>query len=250
MNGSTAKKLTVTYDVPDADDTWELTDENVPESVWHDAIIELLKLILRAWAERANVSALITSNLALRWQRDRWKVGVDPDVALYIPPPPEGEDTLSVCTWEPGHEPPRVAIEVVSKSTASKDYLTGPEQYAASGTQELWVFDPKHLGPKKRGGPAVLQVWHRDPTGSFRQIYRGNGPFESPEMEAWLVVTKDGMRLRLADDREGTRLWLTAEEQERTRAEQERMRAEQHAIAQEAEIKALRAELERLRSGG
>ncbi|HLM73678.1 MAG TPA: Uma2 family endonuclease, partial [Polyangiaceae bacterium] len=130
-------------------------------------------------------------------------------MAMYIPPPPEGEDTESVCTWEPGHGPPRVALEVVSQSTASMDYVAGPDQYAASGTIELWVFDPKRLGPKVRGGPFALQVWRRDETGSFRQIYRGDGPFHSPEIGAWLVVTNNGMRLRLADDPEGACLWLT-----------------------------------------
>jgi Uma2 family endonuclease len=258
MNKSTAQKMTVTYDVPDADESWELTEEDMPESAWHDAIIEVLKLMFRAWLTRAEVGALIVSNLALRWRRDWRKVGVAPDVAMYVPPPPEGEDTLSVCAWKPGHGPPRVAVEVVSRSTATKDYITAPDQYAASGTTELWVFDPKRLGPKVRGGPFVLQVWRRDEAGSFRQIYRGAGPFKSPEMGAWLVVTDNGMRLRLADDRNGAHLWPTVAEraeqertraeQERTRAEQERTRADQRAIELEAELDALRAELERLRS--
>lgn len=239
MNGSTEQRTTVTYEVPDADESWELTEEEVPEPAWHDAIIDLLKLTLRAWATRTEVSALIVSHLALRWRRDRWKVGVAPDVAIYIPPPPEGEDTESVCTWESGHGPPRVAVEVVSRSAASKDYGTGPDPYAASGTRELWVFDPKRLGPRVRGGPFVLEVWRRDETGGFRQVYRGSGPFQSPELGAWLVVTDGGMRLRLADDPQGERLWLMGAEH-----------AERRARDLEAEAGSLRAELERLRSGG
>jgi Uma2 family endonuclease len=247
MKGATAQKITLTYDVPDADDSWELEEQDVPESAWHDAIIELLKLVLKAWAARANMSALVASNLALRWKRYRWKIGVDPDVAMYIPAPPEGEDTASVCTWQPEHAPPRIAVEVVSRSTATKDYVTGPEQYAASGTKELWVFDPKRLGPKARGGPAVLQLWRRAEDGSFKQLYRGDGPCQSPELDAWLVVTDNGTRLRIADDRKGARLWLTAEEQERELAELERKRSEKRAAELEAELKALRAELKRLR---
>ncbi|MEZ4294491.1 MAG: Uma2 family endonuclease [Polyangiaceae bacterium] len=246
MNSATAQRTTVTYDVPEVDESWELAEEDVPESAWHDAIIEMLKLLLRAWAARNEVNALICSNVALRWRREHWKIGVDPDVALCIPAPPEGEDTTSLCTWQPGHAPPRVAVEVVSRSTASKDYLTGPDQYAASGTNELWVFDPKRLGPKLRGGPFVLQVWRRDEAGNFRQVYRGNGPFQSPEMGAWLVVTDGGMRLRLAEDAQGTRLWPTAAEER----EQARARAEQRSTALESEVQALRAELERLRGGG
>ncbi|MBK8252598.1 MAG: Uma2 family endonuclease [Polyangiaceae bacterium] len=252
MNGATAHKITVTYDVPDADESWELEEEDVPESAWHDAIIEMLKLVLRAWAARTDLNALICSNVALRWQREHWKIGVDPDVAVCIPAPPEGEDTTSICTWQPGHSPPRVAVEVVSRSTASKDYLSAPDRYAASGTNELWVFDPKRLGPKLHGGPYVLQVWHRDDAGSFRQVYRGKGPFRSPEIGAWLVVTDGGMRLRLADDSEGTRLWPTAaeeKEQQRALAEQKRALADQRATALDAEVSALRAELDRLRRG-
>jgi Uma2 family endonuclease len=118
MSGSPAQKVMIAYEVPEADASWELEEENVPESAWHDAVIELLKLILRAWAERAALDSLIASHLALRWNPKLWKVGVDPDVAVYLPAPPEGEDTASVCTWDPGHHPPRVAVEVVSRSTA------------------------------------------------------------------------------------------------------------------------------------
>ncbi len=239
MSGSPAQKVTVSYEVPEADETWELQEEDVPESAWHDAIIELLKLVLRAWAARASVDALIASNLALRWSQTRWKVGVDPDVAVYVPPPPDGEDTSSVCTWEPGHSPPRVAVEVVSRSTATKDYVTGPDQYAASGTTELWVFDPKLYGPKVHGGPFLVQLWRRDEGGVFRQLYRGDGPCRSPEMGAWLVVTDNGTRLRLADDRDGLHLWPTTAERESERA-----------TSLEAEVARLRAEVERLRRDG
>lgn len=258
MSGSVVTKTSVVYEVPDADESWELEEEDMPESAWHDAVIELMKLILRAWAERVGIDAMITSNLALRWNRARWKVGVDPDVAVYVPPPPDGLQTSSVCTWEHGHHPPRVAVEMVSKSTAAKDYVTGPDQYAASGTAELWVFDPHRYGPKVHGGPFALQVWRRDESGDFRQIYRGDGPCWSPEMSAWLVV-HDGVRLRLADDRDALHLWPTTTERaevareraeaERERAEAERERAVQRSAQYEAEIAALRAEVARLRDG-
>lgn len=259
-----AQKITVSYEVPEADESWELEEQDVPESAWHDAIIELLKLVLRGWASRASVDALIASNLALRWVPTQWKVGVDPDVALYVPPPSGGEDTSSVCTWEPDQHPPRVAVEVVSKSTAAKDYVRAPDQYAASGTAELWVFDPKRYGPKVHGGPFLLQVWRREADGVFRQLYRGEGPCRSPEMDAWLVVTDGGTRLRLSDDPDALHLWPTPEERaeiereraeggreraesERERAESERERERARAAALEVELAALRAEVERLR---
>jgi Uma2 family endonuclease len=249
MSGSPAPKVMVAYEVPEADASWELEEENVPESAWHDAVIELLKLILRAWAARAALDSLIASNLALRWDPKLWKVGVDPDVAVYLPSPPEGEDTASVCTWEPGHHPPRVAVEVVSRSTATRDYVTKPDQYAASGTNELWVFDPKLHGPRVHGGPFLLQVWRRDEAGVFCQLYRGDGPCRSPELGAWLVVTDGDTRLRLADDRDGQKLWPTTAERERAERERERERANERAASLEAELAAMRDELARLRGG-
>ncbi len=249
MSGSSAPKVMIAYEVPEADASWELEEEDVPESAWHDAIIELLKLILREWAARAALDTLIASNLALRWEPTLWKVGVDPDVAVYLPAPPEGEDTASVCTWEPGHHPPRIAVEVVSRSTATKDYLTKPDQYAASRTHELWVFDPKLYGPRVHGGPFLLQLWRRDEGGVFRQLYRGDGPCWSPELGAWLVVTDDDTRLRLADDRDGQNLWPTAAERAERERERERVQANARADVLEAELAALREELARLRRG-
>jgi Uma2 family endonuclease len=252
MSNANAQKVFVAYEVPDADAGWELEEQDMPESALHDAIIDLLKLVLKAWVTRARLDALIASNLALRWDEKRFKVGVDPDVAVYVPPPPEGEETTSVCTWETGHAPPRIAVEVVSKSTASKDYVNAPNQYAASGTIELWVFDPKRFGPRQNGGPFVLQLWRRDDAGVFRQLYRGDGPCMSPELGAWLVVTDRQTRLRIADDPEGTRLWLTDKEraeQETLRAELARDQAEAKNAGLEAELAALRAELARLRGG-
>jgi Uma2 family endonuclease len=266
MSNANAQKVFVAYEVPDADAGWELEEQDMPESALHDAIIDLLKHVLKAWVTRANLDALVASNLALRWDEQRFKVGVDPDVAVYVPTPPEGEETTSVCTWERDHLPPRIAVEVVSKSTASKDYITAPNQYAASGTTELWVFDPKRFGPRQNGGPFVLQLWRRDDAGVFRQLYRGDGPCKSPELGAWLVVTDQRTRLRIADDPEGTQLWLTAEERverekqsverekqsvEREKQSVERARdaAEAKSAGLEAELAVLRAELARLRGG-
>ena len=226
------------YSVPDVDDRWVLEEENVPESALHDAIIHLLVEILHAWAARVGRVIFAGSNIALRWDAKRPQVGVDPDVYFVEPPPPDGEDSTSLCTWKPGQNPPRVAVEVVSENTADKDYGDGPERYAASGTEELWVFDPLRLGPELRGGPYLLQLWERDERGAFVRTYAGDGPVRSQVLDAWLVVTSGGRRLRLANDPYGNELWPTEAETER--AEKEIARAE---------VEALRAELARLRGG-
>ena len=147
-----AHKVELVYEVLDHDERWLLEEDTMPESALHDAILELLSLILKAWLRRTARAGQVGRNLAVRWDKTRTNVGVDPDLCLLDPAPPE-ESATSLCTWLPGHHPPRVALEVVSEGTARKDYEDNPERYAASRTQELWIFDPLALGPALRGDP-------------------------------------------------------------------------------------------------
>jgi Uma2 family endonuclease len=223
------------YDVPVVRDDWVLPEEPMPESQPHDLVLDLLKAILLAWVARTGRDAQVARNLAVRWDEDRPRMGVDPDLCILSPRTPEGDELTSLCLWRPGHEPPRVAIEVVSESNPRKDYVTAPERYAASGTQELWIFDPKLAGPTSHGGPHRLQIWARDEDGSFRQRYGGPGPARSNALDGWLFPVDEGRRLRIADDEAGTAWWLTPEEQERAATEQERAAKEQERAAKEQE---------------
>jgi hypothetical protein len=121
---------------------------------------------------------------------------------------------------------------VVSESTAKKDYEEAPWAHAKAGTKELWVFDPELLGPTGSGGPFVLHVWRRQEDGTMKRVHAGSGPAWSEEMEAWLVVTDEGTRLRLAEDREGTKLWPT--EAEARAQEAAKMQRDAEVKAQEA----------------
>ena len=143
-----------------------------------------------------------------------------------------------------------MAFEVASENNADKDYGAGPRKHAAAGVGELWVFDPLRVGPDDDGGPWALQVWSRDDDDVFRRVYAGDGPAWSGFFRAWLVVSGDGMLLRMSDDAEGTKLWPTEGEEtehERAeklheRAEKERERAEkERALARVAELEALLA---------
>jgi hypothetical protein len=156
----------------------------------------------------------------------------------------------SVLTWKPGVSPPRVAVEIVSEKTAHKDSTYGPLKYGASGTRELWVFDPEGYGrTEDRRGPWVLQVW-RKVRGRFQRAYAGDGPYFSRELGAWLVVIGD--LLRVANDRAGKDLWPTAAERakaEAARAEAEAARAEAEAAradAAEARVRELEAAMKKL----
>jgi Uma2 family endonuclease len=202
------------YAVPTVRDGWELTEAVMPESVFHDEAAALIKAILEHWVEHRRVPAQVVRNLAVRWVKHRPQVGVDPDVAVLSPPPPveSDGDLTSVRTWVDGNVAPILAIEVVSDGNLHKDYVVAPEKYAASGIGELWVFDPKLCGPASHGGPYRLQVWRRDPDGTFTRVYAGDGPAYSLAIEGHLVVMDGGRTLRISDDDAGHALWLTAEE--------------------------------------
>jgi len=227
--------VTLRYQVPRSRDEWTLPEEPVPESQPHDTALDTLKALLAAWVARTGLDAQVARNLALRWDPKRPNVGANPDLCLIQPSTPEGRRLSSLCLWQQGHLPPPLVIEVVSENRPQKDYVTAPERYAACGVQELWVFDPLLCGPASHGGPVRLQVWRRDDEGEFRRQNAGDGPAYSPLLDAWLVVVSDGMELRIASDRTGRDLWLTAEERERAEKDRERAEKEQ-ALERVAEL--------------
>jgi Uma2 family endonuclease len=227
------------------DDDWVLPEEPVPESSLHDLASDLLKLLLLAWVARLGRLALphVGRNLGVHWDKDRPAIGVAPDILVLDPPPPEGElDLTSLQLWKEGHHPPVLAVEIVSSSRPAKDYVTSPERYAASGTQELWIFDPRLAGPKRDGGPHRLQIWRRGGEDSFERIYAGDGPAFSPAVSGWLFVVREGHLLRIADDEAGTRWWMTEAETERAAKKAECAAKEEALRMLEAERAAKEAE--------
>lgn len=192
---------------------WELSEATVPESVIHDQAVELLKALLVAWAARRQSRLFVARNLAVRWNEAAPRIGVDPDVCVLEISPREAASLRSVRTWVPGEPPPMLAIEVVSETNADKDYSIAPDKYAASGTGELWIFDPLLTGPTKNGGPFRIQIWQRNASGELFRSHAGEGPAFSPVLNGYVVTADDGKKLRIADDEGATRLWLTAEEE-------------------------------------
>jgi Uma2 family endonuclease len=237
-------RVSLRYDVDRVRDDWVLPEETVPESRSHDLVLDLLKALLVMWARRAGRTVQVGRNLAIRWEQNRPSVGVDPDIYVVEPPPPEGDQVTSLRLWEPGHAPPLLAIEVVSRSNATKDYAAAPDKYAACGAKELWIFDPGLAGPTAHGGPLRLQVWARDDEDAFVRTYAGEGPVFSKAVGGWLFAVDEGQQLRIADDAQGTSWWMTAEEAERAAKEAERA-AKEEALRRLAEIE---AELARLKA--
>lgn len=229
MAQSSPRAFGVRYEVFErADRAWDLSEETLPESVPHLEAVDLLYALLSFWASSRPGDAFVGRNLAVRWNEQRPSVGVDPDVSLFRPAPPDARNLTSVRTWVAGHAPPVLGIEVVSNTNPRKDSTIAPDKYAASGTGELWVFDPLLAGPASQGGPHRLQLWTRRADGDLVRTYTGEGPVFSPVLQAWLVVTEEGRKLRIATAADAAQLWLTGEESERA--------AKEAALAKLAEL--------------
>lgn len=226
---------------------WYIEDEEqVPESRPHDLEGDHLRQLFLAWEARVQRRLAVGRNIAVRWDESHPGVGVDPDVYIIEDPPADFDDQPSLRTWESGHYPPLLAVEIVSESRPEKDYTQSPAKYATNGTRELWIFDPKMCRAKKHGKPIRLQVWRRDDNGDFSCVYAGEGPVYSDAISAWIFVTNEGQNLNIANDAEGTSWWMTPAEQEREAKLQERAAKEQALATKEFERVAKEAALKQL----
>lgn len=143
----------IEYDVIPDDEAWVLVDEdNMSESREHRTRSTVLESVLACRIAQTAWDAEVGCNRGLRWDPKHTRWGVDPDVYLMVPKPPAQYTQVSLRTWDAGVSPPLVAVEFVSENNARKDYEIAPDKYAASGTYELWVFDPSSSG---RGCAAV-----------------------------------------------------------------------------------------------
>jgi len=138
MAASDPRLVTLRYAVACAPDDWTLDDEaKVPEAhPHHRRALELEELLAR-WAAESGRSLHVGGNLAIRWDEAHPRIGVDPDVYVVEPAPPQAEELRSLRLWAPGNAPTLLAVEIVSASHPTKDYLAAPEKYAASGTRAL-----------------------------------------------------------------------------------------------------------------
>jgi hypothetical protein len=157
---------------------------------------------------------------------------------------------MSLRLWLPGHHAPKLAIEVVSPSHPTKDYIKAPEKYAASGTAELWILDPRLEGPRRTGGPYRIQVWRRLADAAFAQIYAGDGPAWSEAVQGWIHSLPDRAWVALASDEAGLDRWLTGEEAERAAREAAQREAQAERGAREACDRRIRELEELLRRKG
>jgi len=229
---------------------WYLTDEeDMGEGGEQEQIIWMLKQVLTQLSrERGWQDVHIGADQFFAWVEHEPLVRVSPDVYVLDHPPPRPLPP-SWQTWLPGHWPPRLAFEIVSGETWRKDYHDSPEKYAQLGTRELVVFDPEAAAGRNTSAERVaLQVFRREADSGFARVYRGAGPARSDELEAWLVVLREGEAaiLGVSRDAEGRDLVPTLE-QARERAEL--AREQERAAREQAErrLAAALAELERIK---
>ena len=243
-----SERVAAWYEVDAEAQPWFLEDEDVPETPTHDRAIRLLVELLEAWCARSGRDVLVARNLGCRWDPDDARRGMDPDVVLLEPAPADPEAMTTLRTYDPAEPRPRLAVEVVSPWTADKDYGDAHLRAARIGADELWVFDPRRVGPSSAGGPFRLQLWRRVPGDlpTMRRVHAGEGPVFSPLVGAWLVVSEGGARLRLADDPAGARLWPASAERA-AEAEREAEAARSEAEAARSDAQAARSELEAVR---
>lgn len=234
--------------VPDPE-RWVLTEEQVPESSPHEILSERIKHLLLGWAARAGRTVKIGRNLAIRWDPEHPRYGVDPDVYIVEPPPPEGDEVESLLLWKPGRVPPLLAVEIVSKSHPTKDYIDAPRKYAACGVGELWILDPRLVGPHDAGGPHRIQIWRRLDSGDLTLLHAAEGPAWSEAVQGWVRATPGGRSIDLTSDEAGEERWLTPEEAERTAKEAARA-AEQAALRRAEAAERRVQELEALLAQG
>jgi hypothetical protein len=244
-----AARIELRYPLRTREAEWAIPDDwPVPQSIPHSLAVNHLASVLRQWASLQDRPLFVAESVAVRWLEASPGVGIDPDVCLLDPPPPDVRSLSSVRLWKAGHTAPPLSLEVVSDNHPYKDYVEVPERYAAFA-RELVVFDPRLIGPKALGGPYAIQLWARD-GGVFERRYAGPGPVFCDTLSAWLLVN-DGLP-QIADDRAGQQRWLTQEDYQRTekdreRAEKERERAERERERAERERALIEAERERTR---
>ena len=226
---TTDATVSVRYPVRAEPTAWVLPEGTVPEAPVHHFAAHHLTLLLEAWA-RGRDSVRVLRNLALRFLEEHPRTGIDPDVCVLSPAPPDLDDIGSLCLWKSGHVAPPLCFEIVSENHPYKDYSVLQDRYAALGTHELAVFDPLLAGPPSLGGPVSLQLWRRHASGVFERVHFASAPVYSEILDAWLIP--DGRLLAIAHDRLGTKRWQTDAEQaqdEARRAQDEARRAQDEA---------------------
>ncbi|HEY5958484.1 MAG TPA: hypothetical protein VIV60_18105 [Polyangiaceae bacterium] len=235
-------RIALSYPQVEDLDNWWIPEGTVPQAVYHDMAAVHLQSVLNEYVERSGRSAFIARDLAIRFLEARPRIGIDPDLCVLDPIPPNVLDLTSLCLWKDSHLRPPLCVEIVSQSHPNKDYRSLHERYAWMHAAEVVIFDPMLSGPKALGGPVLLQLWRRNHEGVFERVAFGSEAAYCAYLDAWFIPR--GRLLEIADDRAGESIWPTSTARERAAKEQERA-AKLVAIAERDRELTLRLEMER-----
>jgi len=233
--------------------SWYLTDEeDMGQHPRQSEAIRVFRDVAVVRAEELGLSeAFIGTDAFIAWVESEPLVRVSPDV--YLMPRRPDPVPASFQLWRPGHEPPILAVEIVSADW-KKDYEGAPQKYAQLGCAELVIFDPDAVDREPpRPDRHPIQVYRRSPDGLFLCVHAGPEPAWIDRLQAWGVVRHTDLAplLRLAYDRTGRELVPTPVERaarerdeaarERDEAARERDRERELRRALEARIAELEA---------
>lgn len=116
----------------------------------HHRIVRLLTKLLTSF-DLANPGVIETMGGGAEAKIELWGRESErhPDISIYLSPPPKG----IAQPWD--RWVPDIVIEVVSSSSARRDYEEKPKDYLFAGVKEYWIIDP-------RDRKALVLVRHAD----------------------------------------------------------------------------------------
>jgi Uma2 family endonuclease len=104
-----------------------------PEDTDHNDLLQWLCVVLRTVIRRRQLGRLLIERVAYRLGET---TGPEPDLAFVR------TDRLALIKKGYVDGPPDLAVEIVSNSSAERDYEDKRRKYEEAGVQEYWIIDP------------------------------------------------------------------------------------------------------------
>ena len=193
--------------------------------------VQAILLLFQALLDSQPVTDFVAADMYWFWEEDHPESRVAPDVMVV-----KGggrSHRRSFFTWREGGAVPCVVFEMASENTWREDLGKKRRLYERLGVREYFLFDPEgeYLRPRMIGFRLI--------EGRYELIEPDQDDRLRSE-ELGVMLTAEGLMLRLSDGTTGAPVPTSEErvEQERLHAEQQRQRAD--ALAEEVErLKAL-----------
>lgn len=185
-------------------DTHPLEGDELTQSLPHFAVIEYLVAVIKWFFSGKRVG--VVSNVNFYKTENTFEPPISPDVAVVdglIVKLPEIKGTTSFYIGTDGPTP-RVVLEIASKETWKQDLEEKPAKYYALGVTEYFVYDPSDQPVWTRQWRSFNRLigWRRNPAlGQFELLTKDKMErLWSEELESWLMVEPEGLRLYTADN--------------------------------------------------